>query len=117
MKLVEIKNPTPNVRRGVSKATGEEYEMISLEVWMQIDPFGYPEKTSLNVTESKNVDTGWFLVPDTCFYLNQRKFGNLEMSTLDTSTLIPFDEDKIHEYMSLQLSEKQLEAWTEQRTA
>ena len=117
MKLIEIKNPTPNVKRGVAKATGEEYEIISLEVWMQIDPFGYPEKTTINVNEAKNVDTGWFIVPDSCFFLNQRKFGNVEMKPLDASNLIPVDEGQILEYMSLQLSEKQLEAWTTQRAA
>ena len=115
MKLIEIKNPTPSTRKGVRKETGEEWEMHTQEVWMQVDPFGYPEKMNMNVVDNKNSRTGWFFIPDNLFYLNQRKYGNLELGTVDTSNLIPADENKIHEYMSLQLSEKQLEAWTDQR--
>lgn len=114
MQLIHVKNPTPKVRTWTNKDTGEVVEFPELEIWVQTDAFGYPEKSKITMDTKKDVDEGWYFIPDSNFFINAGKFGALQISQ-KVDRLIPADEDMIKQFMSLQLSEKQTESYMLQR--
>lgn len=114
MILIHVKNPTPKVRTWVNPNGGEVVEFPELEVWVQTDAFGYPEKSKITMDSKKDIDPDWYFIPDSNFFINAGKFGALQISS-PVDKLVPATEDMIEAYMRIQLSEKQLESYLEAR--
>jgi hypothetical protein len=89
MVIVEILNDPVN-RRGVSKKSGQEYNIWFQEAYLHQADGGYPQKFEFLVRDGIVLPRGKYTVTDRCFYINNdgRLSIRLEEGLAEPSTAL-----------------------------